>query len=448
MGDVSGTGASSVAADQTTDMSRAVACAAVARGRPGLVQIFPRSTRAIATVFRVAGSAMLGRGEAVGIRVPDARVSRNHARLESRPSGIGVFDLGSRHGSRVAGRSVGSEGTLASFDSVVRFGDTLCLVVRDVERYRVTPRRISGAALGMPSDVLAGPLLADVWDRATRVAALSAPVLLLGESGTGKEILARLIHRATAHLGPFVGINVAAIPEALFESELFGHDRGAFTGAMHARTGAFREAAGGILFLDEVGELRLDLQAKLLRAVDLQSVRPLGSDRDVPVSVRLVTATSVDLAAACDAGKFRADLYYRLQGVTLRVPPLRERPDDVLLLAESILEDEGARARLSTDAAEKLSLARWEGNTRALRSAVVQGLASALSAGSSELRAEHLPALETASEGPLSEEDVRAAMVTASGIASQAALSLGVSRTTFYKLCKRFGVTASSLRSE
>ena len=448
MGDVSGTGASSVAVNQTTDVSLGVGCASVARGRPGLVQIFPRSTRAIATVFRVAGSALLGRGDSVGIRVPDARVSRNHARVESRSSGVGVFDLGSRHGSRVAGRSVGSEGTLASFDSVVRFGDTLCLVVRDVERYRVMPRRVSGATLGMPSDALAGPLLADVWDRATRVAALSAPVLLLGESGTGKEILARLLHRATAQPCPFVGINVAAIPEALFESELFGHERGAFTGALHARTGAFREAAGGILFLDEVGDLRLDLQAKLLRALDLQSVRPLGSDRDVSVSVRLVTATSVDLKAACEAGKFRADLYYRLHGVTLRVPPLRERPDDVLLLAESILEDEGARARLSTDAAEKLALARWQGNTRALRSAVMQGLASALSDGSPELRADHLPELEAASEGPLSEVDVRAAMASAAGVASHAAGLLGVSRTTFYKLCKRFGIRASSLRSE
>jgi transcriptional regulator of acetoin/glycerol metabolism len=419
-----------------------------ARGRPGLVQIFPRSASEVSQVWRVGGSAVVGRGAGADILIADQRVSRAHARLDNAPTGLRVRDLGSRHGSWLSGSQLSADGALAAFDSVVRFGNSLFLVVNDVERYRVAPRRIAGSALGLPTDVIAGPVLSEVWDRATRVAGLSAPVLLLGESGSGKESVARLIHRSMGRPCPFVGINLAAIPDALFESELFGHERGAFTGAVKSRAGAFREAAGGVLFLDEVGDLRVDLQAKLLRAVDLQAVRPLGASHDVPSAVRLVAATSVDLRRACEEGRFRSDLYYRLQGVVLQVPPLRERRDDILLLALDIIEKEAPRLRLSANAAEQLALAACDGNARALRSAVLHGLGSALAGDASEIRAEHLPPLERCDrDRTLTETEVRAAMTRAAGVASQAALLLGVSRTTFYNMCKRFGISASSLRS-
>jgi DNA-binding NtrC family response regulator len=422
---------------------------AAGEGRPGLVIIFPRLLQEAPLIFRIGSPAVIGRGRGPAIPLDDPKVSRAHAEVRATAEGLVVKDLGSRHGTTTGGRAVRGDPVPVPFDTVVRLGDTLLLAVRDVERYRVPPRRITGSALGLQRDLLAGPLLSEVWDQATRAAALAYPVLVLGESGSGKENVARLVHHAAGSGVPFVGINVAAVPDALFEAELFGHARGAFTGATSARLGAFREADGGFLFLDEIAELRVDLQAKLLRAIDLQVVRPLGSDRDVPVRVRIVAATSRDLRQACDTGAFRPDLFYRLSGVVIRVPPLRARPDDITLLALATLAAEAPELRLSADAAHELLLARWDGNVRSLRSAVAHAVTQATVAGSRSIQAEHLPdgLNRVGTEPDLSEDSIRAAMTRAQGVAAKAAGMLGVSRTTFYNSCRRMGIDAASMRT-
>jgi len=249
--------------------------------------------------------------------------------------------------------------------------------------------------------------------------------------------------------GPFVALNIAAIPEGLFESELFGHVRGAFTGAVGMRLGAFREAIGGVLFLDEVADLALDLQVKLLRALDQMTVRPLGSSEDVPVDVRVVAATSRDIKDACSRGSFREDLYYRLAGIVIDVPPLRERRDDIVALALSMLKAEGDKFRLSALAAEALSLASWEGNVRELHHAITQASVRALSSERSKILPTDLPDLGALH--PHSQKTpgrVEAAVRNAGGNVSHAAKALGVSRATLYNLFKRYGIDPSALRAK
>jgi DNA-binding NtrC family response regulator len=417
-------------------------------GRRGMVQLFPRPESAAPAAWVPSPLARVGRGRGCTVGLPDARISREHATVETQPRGLFVRDLGSRHGSFVNGVRVGPEGLAASDGAVVRFGDTLLIVADDVERHRAPPRRLRGADLGLAGDMIAGPALAAVWDQAARVARLSDPVLLLGETGSGKECVARIIHARSARPGPFVGLNMAAIPEPLFEAELFGYEKGAFTGAVAARPGAFREARDGVLFLDEIGELRLDLQAKLLRAMDLQRVRPLAAGRDVEVNARVVSATNRDLAAAAEAGQFRPDLRYRLSGLVLVIPPLRERREDVVLLAAQLLGEIDARLGLSADTAEALVLARWEGNVRQLRQVLVAAAERAVADGVNEILAAHLPDLDRAPAGGqgLTARQVQAAMTKADGVASRAAEILGVSRTTLYNTFKRLKLDGGSVR--
>lgn len=211
----------------------------------------------------------------------------------------------------------------------------------------------------------------ELMGRLLRIAPSDLPVLIEGESGTGKELIARALHGASRRAtGPFVAVNCAAIPADLLEAELFGHERGAFTGAERAREGRFRAAAGGTLFLDEVGDLPAALQPKLLRALQEMAVEPLGSAKPVPIDVRFVAATHRDLDAAREAGRFRDDLYFRLAGVVLRVPPLRERPADIGPLFAQHFALEAARAgrdlRVGAGVVEALEERRWVGNVREL----------------------------------------------------------------------------------
>jgi two-component system response regulator HydG len=369
-------------------------------------------------------------------------------KVEVGAGGVSVSDLGSRHGSWLSGEPLGKESVPATAGDVLRVGDTLLLVVDAIERHAVAPRRINGEALGLPADAVAGPKMSAVWDYAARVASLPTPVLILGETGTGKEAVARLIHRAGGADRPFVALNVAAVADSLFESEVFGHERGAFTGAIRPRLGAFREAAGGVLFLDEVGDLPMPLQAKLLRAIDQNVVRPLGADRDVASDVRIVAATSQALEGACAEGRFRADLFHRLRGLMVELPPLRERPDEIVLISLSMLRDAGAPLSLSADVAERLSLGVWDGNVRALRYVLTHAMVAAGQAKRTHVLLKDLPPFElrVTARSSLSERDVRTAMLKAGGIASKAADSLGVSRTTFYNACKRLGIAVESLR--
>jgi transcriptional regulator with PAS, ATPase and Fis domain len=217
---------------------------------------------------------------------------------------------------------------------------------------------------------------ADAIKRATLVAPTEATVLLQGESGTGKEVMARLIHtRSPRGNRPFVAINCAALPENLLESELFGYERGAFTGAQQAKPGQVEIAAGGVLFLDEVSEMSLAAQAKFLRFLQEREFQRLGGTRVVKTNVRIIAATNRDLHQAMERGSFRPDLYYRLQVFTIQLPPLRERQADILPLADAFLRDIGRAMRrprvpLTQEATEALLSHTWPGNVRELRNAL------------------------------------------------------------------------------
>ncbi|MGE0709227.1 MAG: sigma-54-dependent transcriptional regulator [Planctomycetota bacterium] len=221
----------------------------------------------------------------------------------------------------------------------------------------------------------------ELADQVQRVARTDATVLITGETGVGKELVARALHRRSARAGgPFVALNCAAVPEALLESELFGHARGAFTGALGARRGLFQNARGGTLFLDEVGDMPPLLQAKLLRALQERTVRPVGSDEEVEVDARIVAATHQDLEAAVAERTFRQDLLYRINVIHLRVPPLRERGDDMLLLAQHFLRQLAARdgrgvTGLSPQVADLLLAHDWPGNVRELQNCIERAVA-------------------------------------------------------------------------
>ena len=246
------------------------------------------------------------------------------------------------------------------------------------------------SARGQSRIVARSSAMHELLKRVARFASAEAPVVVLGESGTGKEVVARALHANSSRRDrPFVAVNVAALPSELLESELFGHVRGAFTGAAAAKAGLFEAAHGGTLFLDEIAEMPLALQAQLLRVLQDGEVRRVGDTHPFAVDVRVVCATHRDLAEQVRRGLFREDLSYRLKVLTVRVPPLRDRREDILPLAEQFLRDEGrAEARLSPEAAQVLLSARWPGNVRELASAIKHGIA--LAAGG-VIRAEDLP---------------------------------------------------------
>jgi transcriptional regulator with GAF, ATPase, and Fis domain len=242
---------------------------------------------------------------------------------------------------------------------------------------------IEGDELG--GVVGASPAMREILHQVQRVAPSSATVLLEGESGTGKEVIARALHQAGDRSGgPFVAFDCAAIPASLAESFLFGHERGAFTGADATRIGCFEEADGGTLFLDELGELPSDLQPKLLRALETREVRRIGGGASRKVDVRIVTATNRELAREVNRGAFRADLYYRLAVVVIRIPPLRERPEDIRPLVQHFIDDllryDPGRARqtldgISDDNWQRLEQLPWPGNVRELRNFIERTLA-------------------------------------------------------------------------
>ncbi|RLC25677.1 MAG: sigma-54-dependent Fis family transcriptional regulator [Deltaproteobacteria bacterium] len=220
------------------------------------------------------------------------------------------------------------------------------------------------------------PPMQKIFDLIARVADSEASVLVMGESGTGKELVARALHqKSSRQAAPFVTVNCAALPEKLLESELFGHTKGAFTDAKSDRKGLFLQADGGTLFLDEMGALPLILQPKLLRALEEHYVRPVGSDKEIPFNVRLITGTNTDLESAIEEGQFREDLFFRINIIQLTMPPLRSRGSDILLLAQYFLEQFAVQsgkhvAEISKSVAEKLLSYHWPGNVRELRNAI------------------------------------------------------------------------------
>jgi two-component system response regulator HydG len=292
-----------------------------------------------------------------------------------------------------------------------------------------------------------------------RVAESDATVLVTGESGTGKELVARAIHRRGPRAGgPFVAVNCAAVPEPLLESELFGHVRGAFTDARTTRKGLFARAAKGTIFLDEIGELPLGLQPKLLRVLQERRVRPVGADEETPIDVRVVAATNKDLESAIEEGRFREDLFYRIEVLRAELPPLRARGADVLLLAQRFLDPLAERAGtaivgISAEAAERLLAYPWPGNVRELHNAMEHAVALArrdriavedLPPKVSDHRRSHVVvAANDPSELVTMEEVERRyvlrVMEAAGGNKTMAARVLGFDRTTLYRKLERYG---------
>jgi len=300
---------------------------------------------------------------------------------------------------------------------------------------------------------------------ATQVAATETTVLVTGESGTGKEVIARFIHRGSKRAkGPFVALNCAALPEQLLESELFGHERGAFTGAVDARAGKIEQAAGGVLFLDEVGEMSPSVQAKFLRVLQEREFQRVGGSKTLKADVRIVAATNRDPHAAIASGAFREDLYYRLGVFEIHLAPLRERQEDIVVLAEAFLDEIGRSvgrpaAGFSEDAREQLLVHAWPGNVRELKNAIERAV---ILCQGGPVRREHLPialsrpeaervamaAPQTATfpvEGvaldAVEKDLVEKAMAKAGNNKSQAAKLLGLSRGQLYSLLRKHGLT-------
>jgi two-component system response regulator FlrC len=300
------------------------------------------------------------------------------------------------------------------------------------------------------SPVAEDPASRKLLELAARVARSDVTVLLTGESGTGKEVLARFIHqRSKRGAGPFIAVNCAAIPEQMLEALLFGHEKGAFTGAEKRSIGKFAQANGGTLLLDEVTEMELTLQAKLLRVLQEREVEPLGASKPTPLDVRVIATSNRDLEQAVRDGAFREDLYYRLSVFPLRLAPLRERPGDIAALAERFVTARaGAPRPLAAEALARLKAYQWPGNVRELENVVQRALL--LADGAPRIDAEHLVLAGSPEQPPaavavgladeLWEEETRrivAALTTHGGMRRQAAEQLGISdRTLRYKLSK------------
>jgi two-component system response regulator HydG len=325
----------------------------------------------------------------------------------------------------------------------------------EVKRLRiaVAESRRYGLLLGT------SPAMRKVYTLLERIADSPASVLVTGETGTGKELVARALHdRGPRKAGPFVGLNCAAVPEALLEAELFGHVRGAFTDASRARAGLFARANGGTLFLDEIGELPLALQPKLLRALQERKVRPVGSDDELPFDARVVTATNRDLESAVDENRFREDLFFRINVIHVALPPLRARGGDVLLLAQHFVDRYAGQAGkavsgISAAAAERLLAYAWPGNVRELENCIERAIALteyekiAVDDLPEKIRSYRRSHVLVASDDPtelvpLEEVERRyilRVMEAVGGNKTEAAQVLGVGRRTLYRKLEQYG---------
>jgi len=327
-----------------------------------------------------------------------------------------------------------------------------CFHIAFLEReYREAQQKLQGGTfdgmLGTNSRMQA------VFESIRKVATTEAPVLILGESGTGKEMAARAIHQRSARKdGPFVAINCSAIPETLIESELFGHEKGAFTGAHVQRKGRIEHSEGGTLFLDEVGEIPLPVQVKLLRFLQEQCIERVGGRQEIQVKTRVIAATNADLKQGMLNGTFREDLFYRLAVVQLMLPPLRAREDDVVLLAQSFLlqfaaQNGKAGLTFAPEALRAMTRHQWPGNVRELqnrvRRAVIMGGRKRLTAQDLELNQSTAPAQGTSlreAKEQLEREMVQQALRKHSGKITSASVELGISRPTLYELMDKLGI--------
>ncbi len=374
---------------------------------------------------------VIGSGSGADVLLADKYVSAAHCAVTHLGRGVLVEDMGSRNGVFVGGatiiRAELSPGTAFAV------GDTV-IHVADINR--------DDRAEGPPLRGIVGtsPAMRRLAHSVRRLAQLALPVLIRGESGSGKELVARALHdEGPRARGPFIAINAAAISRELAESDLFGHERGAFTGALKERRGAFREAHGGTLFLDEIAALPADLQPKLLRVVEESLVRPVGGEKPVAIDVRLVAATCEPIESMVLMRKFRADVFERIAATTIHVPALRERRDDLPALASHLLR--GARLsdrRLTPDALAILCEQEFPGNVRQLRNVLVQAAMEGEGAG--PIQAEHVLAVvgarKTQTRIRLLPHEAKRILDQCGGNLSAAARNVGIPRTTLRNLAR------------
>ena len=392
-------------------------------------------------------SFVVGTGDSADLRLTDPSVSREHVRCSLLPHGVRLHDPGSKNGTfintiRIHDVTVPSDTALTLGGTTIALsvaGNAIELPLSESDRF--------GDAIG--TTIVMRHLFA-VLDKA---APSELTILIEGESGVGKDLLARAVHeRSSRAAQPFVIADCSAIPEGLIESELFGHEKGAFTGADRARPGVFADADGGTLFLDEIGELPLDLQPKLLRALEQGEVRPVGSNTVRTVNVRVIAATNRRLGEAARSGEFRNDLYYRLAVVRVAVPPLRERREDILPIARAMLRalERDDAANFPEDLSSMLLAYGWPGNVRELRNVVERHAALGLDIRGLFDEAEHLARSTDADLGKLPYQEARRLVLDrfeeiylpqvldrADGVVTKAAELAGVARPSFYRMLER-----------
>jgi DNA-binding NtrC family response regulator len=404
------------------------------------------------TVHRLGGEVFsVGKEPGNDLVLEDRFISSRHLRVSRRESGLHLMDPGSTNGTWL--------GSARLFDAEVPLHTTVRIGETELTFEPLSPQ-------GRKEVVFHGiigrePAVRHLTEMIQRVAPSSAAVTVLGESGTGKELVARALHAASARADrAFIPVNCAAISKELIESELFGHEKGSFTGAMATRKGAFEEADGGTLFLDEIGELPLELQAKLLRALESGEIKRVGAARPLTVDARVVCATNRDLMAQVREGKFREDLYYRLCVIPLHLPPLRSRKGDIASLAEhflSMFSPRGQSVRFTPAAVERLQGHAWPGNIRELRNVVHRGLllrkGAMIDAGDitfdSEVNAETGVAVPELAPGMsleqmlerLERQIVETALRRFNNNRERVARELGVARSTLFKKLKDWGLT-------
>lgn len=307
------------------------------------------------------GRVVVGAAAAADLVIEDVTVSRIHVELEPRDDGTWIHDLASRNGTTVNDLPI--KETIVGHGGIVRVGSTSIRI--DYENALVVPVEL-WAGEEFHGMVGRSKTMRELFALITRLAPTDSSILIQGETGTGKELVARSIHEASLRSsGPFVVVDCAALPENLLDTELFGHTKGAFTGAMQSRAGAIESADGGTVFLDEIGELPITMQPKLLRVLEQRTVRRIGESTHRPVNVRFVSATHRDLLSMVSRGEFREDLYFRLCVLPLRVPPLRERKEDLELLVRRFTDVD-----LSASFVSGIARQAWRGNVRELRNFV------------------------------------------------------------------------------
>ena len=430
------------------------------------------------------GAVTIGRGEGNTVRIDDPSVSRNHAVLRV-GSRLVIQDLGSANGTMVRDRAgAGAVGEtlnvrqLLGREAHLAVGDTILFGTASVVVRHKPIVDLPDLAIDNPGVIVRAPTMRLIYEQAARAARTQINILILGETGVGKEVLARAIHlHSTRSKGPFQAINCAALTESLQESELFGHEKGAFTGAHQIRAGLFESASGGTVLLDEVGELSPGAQAKLLRVLEERVVTRLGSNRSRPVDVRIVAATNRDIEADGAAGRFRQDLFFRLNGISLLIPPLRERREEIETFARMFVStacrgvERAATPLLSAEALDILRQHEWKGNVRELRNAIERAVAlcpgdtifpehlpPALLKATEARRAASIPPARASSENgaaglpseieTLEKRRILDMLAACAGNQTQAARKLGISRGTLIARLAAFGVPRPRRRDD